>query len=54
VLWGASDGVMAQVYAERWGALIPQAKVVVIPEAEHMLPYQQPEAFCAALGDFLG
>lgn len=54
VLWGASDRLIPPVYAERWKALIPQARVETIAEAGHMLPYEQPEAFVKAVTDFLG
>jgi pimeloyl-ACP methyl ester carboxylesterase len=32
---------------------VPGAIVRLIPEAGHMLPYEQPEAFAAAVADFL-
>jgi pimeloyl-ACP methyl ester carboxylesterase len=36
------------------GTLIPRATVVRIDGAGHMLPYEQPEAFVAAVQRFLG
>jgi pimeloyl-ACP methyl ester carboxylesterase len=54
VLWGAHDKLMPPVYADRWGTLIPRATVVRIDGAGHMLPYEQPEAFVAAVQRFLG
>jgi pimeloyl-ACP methyl ester carboxylesterase len=54
VLWGASDKFIPPVYAARWKTLVPQAAVVCIDGAGHMLPYEQPEAFVAAVGRFLG
>jgi pimeloyl-ACP methyl ester carboxylesterase len=54
VLWGASDKLMPPVYAERWATLIPHATVALIEGAGHMLPYEEPDAFVAALGQFLG
>jgi pimeloyl-ACP methyl ester carboxylesterase len=36
-------------YAERWARLIPGAAVQTIPDAGHMLPYEQPQAFVDAL-----
>jgi pimeloyl-ACP methyl ester carboxylesterase len=53
VLWGASDRLMPPVYAERWGKLIPRARVVTIGEAGHMLPYEAPEAFVSTVSQFL-
>jgi len=54
VLWGEGDKMIPAVYADRWATLIPQAKVVRIAGAGHMLPYEQPEAFVASLLAFLG
>ena len=53
VLWGASDRLIVPAYAERWGRLIASARVELIPDAGHMLPYEQPEAFVAAVSRFL-
>jgi pimeloyl-ACP methyl ester carboxylesterase len=53
VLWGASDRLMVPAYATRWKALIPGARVEVIENAGHMLPYEQPEAFVSAVSRFL-
>jgi pimeloyl-ACP methyl ester carboxylesterase len=38
---------------EAYVKLIPQARLVVIPEAHHATPIEQPEKFNAALTDFL-
>jgi pimeloyl-ACP methyl ester carboxylesterase len=54
VLWGAEDRLIPPVYAERWKQLIPAARVELIAEAAHMLPYEQPDALVAALTRFLG
>jgi pimeloyl-ACP methyl ester carboxylesterase len=54
VLWGRSDHFIPPVYAERWATLLPHASVVVVDEAGHMLPYEQPDAFVDALARFLG
>ena len=54
VLWGASDRLIVPAYAERWKALIPNARVQTIDGAGHMLPYEQPEAFVRAVAGFLG
>jgi pimeloyl-ACP methyl ester carboxylesterase len=54
VVWGESDKLIPPVYADRWADLIPHAAVVRIPAAGHMLPYEEPEAFVAALTHFLG
>lgn len=54
VVWGKGDKLIPPVYADRFKALIPQAEVVQIAEAGHMVPYEQPEAFVAAITCFLG
>jgi pimeloyl-ACP methyl ester carboxylesterase len=54
VLWGAADKLMPPVYADRWCELIPHATVERIEKAGHMLPWEQPDAFVAAVSRFLG
>jgi pimeloyl-ACP methyl ester carboxylesterase len=54
VVWGAADRLIVPAYAERWKAMIPGARVVMVEAAGHMLPYEQPDALVRALGDFLG
>jgi pimeloyl-ACP methyl ester carboxylesterase len=54
ILWGASDRLIVPAYAERWASLIAGAAVERITEAGHMLPYEQPAAFVAAVSRFLG
>jgi pimeloyl-ACP methyl ester carboxylesterase len=53
VLWGASDRLIVPAYAERWKALIPHARVEVIGDAGHMLPYEQPDKLVRAVTAFL-
>ena len=53
VLWGAEDRFIPPAYAERWASLIPRARVETIEGAGHMLPYEQPDAFVAAVVHFL-
>lgn len=54
VLWGQSDKLIPPVYARKWTEHIAHARLVVIDNAGHMLPYEQPAAFVAAVTDFLG
>ena len=54
VLWGEVDRLIVPAYAQRWARLIPGAQVQMIPDAGHMLPYEQPQAFVDALARFLG
>jgi pimeloyl-ACP methyl ester carboxylesterase len=53
VVWGAADKLIVPAYAERWKAMIPGARVVMVENAGHMLPYEQPDALVRVLGDFL-
>ena len=43
VLWGERDALIPPVYAERWGQLIPGARVERIGDAGHMLPWEAPD-----------
>jgi pimeloyl-ACP methyl ester carboxylesterase len=54
VLWGEADRLIVPAYARQWGRLIPGATVQMIPDAGHMLPYEQPEPFVSAVSRFLG
>jgi pimeloyl-ACP methyl ester carboxylesterase len=53
LLWGASDRLIVPAYAAHWQKLIPRARLKMIEGAGHMLPYEQPEAFAAAVQEFL-
>jgi len=53
VLWGASDRLIPPVYAGEFIRHIRDARVQMIEAAGHMLPYEQPEAFCKAVRGFL-
>jgi pimeloyl-ACP methyl ester carboxylesterase len=54
VVWGREDQLIPPVYADRWLALVPQAEKVVVADAGHMVPYEQPEAVEQAIVRFLG
>jgi pimeloyl-ACP methyl ester carboxylesterase len=54
ILWGRSDALIPPVYAEKWRQLIAGARLQLIDAAGHMVPYEQPAAFCAAVKEFLG
>ena len=54
IVWGASDQLIIPAYAKRWQSLIPSARVEMIEGAGHMLPYEQSDAFVAAVQKFLG
>ena len=54
VLWGAQDKLIVPAYATRWEKSIAKARVQTIDGAGHMLPYEQPDKFVAAVSAFLG
>jgi pimeloyl-ACP methyl ester carboxylesterase len=51
--WGERDKLIPPSYADRWAALVDGATVEVIPDAAHMLPYEQPAALSGAAARFL-
>jgi pimeloyl-ACP methyl ester carboxylesterase len=53
LVWGRSDKLIPPPYADRFKALIPHAELTWVDAAGHMLPYEQPEAFVAAVTDFI-
>jgi pimeloyl-ACP methyl ester carboxylesterase len=53
VLWGDADRLIPPIYAERWASLIARASVARIPDAGHMLPWERPDEFAAAIERFL-
>jgi len=53
LVWGESDRLMPPVYATRWKELIPDAEVVMVPDAGHMVTLEQPSAVIDALEKLL-
>jgi pimeloyl-ACP methyl ester carboxylesterase len=49
VVWGASDKLIEPIYAERFVAGIRNARLSLIPDAGHMVPYEQTNAVVAAI-----
>jgi len=54
VVWGKSDQLTPPVYGERFRDAIAGARLVVLDEAGHMVPYEQPEMLVSVVGGFLG
>lgn len=50
---GAEDAITAPECLERAEAIIPRAKLLIVPAAGHMVPLEQPEVFNAAVLEFL-
>jgi pimeloyl-ACP methyl ester carboxylesterase len=53
VVRGASDGLVPAAHAETYAAEIPNARLVVVDEAAHWLPLEQPERLAALVRDFV-
>ena len=53
ILSGANDRTTPAASAHELVALLPQCEEIVLPNCAHMVPYEQPDAFTAALGSFL-
>jgi len=54
ILWGQNDRLIVPAYAQRWASLIAGSRVDMVPDAGHMLPYEQPAAMVGAISRFLG
>jgi pimeloyl-ACP methyl ester carboxylesterase len=53
VVWGADDALVPVRDAWEFGALIPDARVVVYEDTGHVAMLERPDAFNALLADFL-
>jgi len=53
VVWGEQDRLMSPAYARRWVELLPHGRAVCIPDAGHMLPYEQPAALAREVNAFV-
>jgi pimeloyl-ACP methyl ester carboxylesterase len=52
-LRGAHDGLISHAYIERYAALLPNARIVELPDAAHLPQLETPEAFADAVLSFL-
>jgi alpha-beta hydrolase superfamily lysophospholipase len=53
VLWGADDRVIPVRDARRFGELIPDARVLVLPDTGHVAMLERPARFNTLLDEFL-
>jgi pimeloyl-ACP methyl ester carboxylesterase len=52
LVWGASDGMVSTSYAEAYRAMLPDAELVVIPDAGHWPHIEQPDQLFDAVLPF--
>jgi pimeloyl-ACP methyl ester carboxylesterase len=53
LIWGENDGLVPPRFGEAYRRLIPNAELVVIPQAGHAPFEEQPDAFLASFDAFL-
>ncbi|HVC56288.1 MAG TPA: alpha/beta hydrolase [Stellaceae bacterium] len=54
LLWGAEDGLVPPRFGEAYRALIPGARLVILPDAGHAPFDEQKDTFLAAFLEFVG
>jgi pimeloyl-ACP methyl ester carboxylesterase len=54
LLWGEKDGLVPTKFGEAYRALIPNSRLVVLPQAGHAPFDEQKDAFLAAFYKFIG
>jgi pimeloyl-ACP methyl ester carboxylesterase len=54
LLYGEQDGLVPPAFGEAYHALIPNSRLVLLPNAGHAPFDEQKNAFLAALGAFIG
>jgi pimeloyl-ACP methyl ester carboxylesterase len=52
-IWGANDGLVTAAYAEAYCRMIPDAQLVIIPEAGHLPHVEQPDRFTERVLSFI-
>jgi len=53
VLWGENDRFLPLPHGEAYARLIPGARLQIVPECGHFVPFEQTEVFVSAATDFL-
>ena len=54
IIWGEKDAQFPLKLAQRLHREIPESRLVIIPEAGHMILFDAPQAVADALTDFIG
>jgi pimeloyl-ACP methyl ester carboxylesterase len=53
ILWGRHDKLIPVAHGEQYARLIPQARLEVLEDCAHMVPYEQPDLFVERTTSFL-
>jgi pimeloyl-ACP methyl ester carboxylesterase len=53
VVWGSEDRVMPPEHGRRLAELLPNARLVEVPDSYVLMPIDQPAALAKAIGEFL-
>ncbi len=51
IVWGESDRMIPPIYGPAWQAAIPGSTLVTVPQAGHMVGWENPGAVTAAIGN---
>jgi len=54
IIWGEKDQQIPLEYAQRLHRDIPESRLVIIPDAGHLILFDAPDAVASALNDFVG
>ena len=54
IIWGEQDEQIPLSYAQRLHRDIPESRLVIIPDAGHLILFDAPDAVASALNDFIG
>jgi len=49
VLWGAHDGLFPEELGHKYAEAIPNARLLILPDCGHMVPYEDPQAMVQAI-----
>ncbi|MCW2754299.1 MAG: putative oxidoreductase [Marmoricola sp.] len=52
--WGAEDRFFPMSLAERLAAILPDARIVAVPDAATLVPVDQPEVLVGLVAEFIG
>ena len=52
LIWGQEDGVVTPAYGEKFRSMIPDAKMVVVPDSGHSPHIEQPDTFIKYFVEF--